>query len=463
MGANSSSKIRPPESPVSLLSPSISKFEVPPPMTPQISPLAYKKVSSHVSSPVSSHVLSPVTSYVEEMFPLLASEIESDKKIAIIGTHQARMRCILAKYFSSLKSKSKKDRIERFANGAIVKLVLQINQGKEYGYVELLYSGDFENTKTKGRKYYITKEKKEKDNPNRKKENNRSVLRNILDKTSYVENEEEHKWYGDGDYDKTKNDKIKARKLNELIEKRGYIDNDVIVFGSIGKVSKLLREYTNDNTYIFYFVRHGEGEHNIASRLKKMNLIDPKLTKNGIESTKRINKALKKDLEQEKKGVEIEDVHVFSSDLYRTRETLQYSIYGIDDIFKGMNKTIHVLPCSHELNYSNDGECDKKTLISGNENKSNCRVLKYNEKREQEDTYGCDADVVVMDPEKKKKEKNIWKINWKHYNTFYRGTRRKASRKRKYCKKTNMIEQAIGIIEGRPHIGGRKKTKKKKI
>jgi hypothetical protein len=68
---------------------------------------------------------------------------------------------------------------------------------------------------------------------------------------------------------------------------------------------------------------------------------------------------------------------------------------------------------------------------------------------------------MVMNPEKNNKKKNIWKINWKQYNTFYRGTRRKSSRKRKYCKKTNMVEQAIGIIEGTPYTGG-KKTKKKK-
>lgn len=481
MGANSSSTIIPPGSPVSLLSPSISKLDSPPHM--QV--YAASPISSPVSSPVSSHVLSPVSSYVEEIFPLIASEIESNKKIAIIGTHQARMRCILAKYFSSLKGKTKKDRIERFANGAIVKLVLQINQGKEYGYVELLYSGDFKHTKTKGRKYYITKKKKEHDNPDRIEENNRSVLLNQLDKTNYVENAEDHKWYNDDVYDYNvsnvynviKNDKIKAKKRNKHDKKRGYTDNEVIVFDSIGKASKLLREYTNDNTYIFYFIRHGEGEHNVASRFKKMNLIDPELTEDGVESTKLINKALKNDVEKEKNGVDTEDVYILSSDLYRTRETLQYSIYGIDDIFKGMDKTIHVLPCSHELNYSNDGECDKKTIISGNENKSNCRILKYNEDNEQEDTYGCDAYIMVRDPEKQKKEKrnpkqgrsydsetvkNIWKINWKQYNTFYNGTRRKASRKRRYCKKTNMVEQAIGLIEGRPHIGGRKKTKKKK-
>lgn len=477
MGANSSSKISPIGSPVSLLSPSVSKLDLPPPMKSYAPSPISSPMQSHVPSPVSSQVLSPVSSYVDDIFPLFASEIESDKKIAIIGTHQARMRCILAKYFSSLKGKSKKDRIERFANGAIVKLVLQINQGKEYGYVELLYSGDFKNTKTKGRKYYITKEKKEQDNPFRVEENNRTVLRNQLDKTNYVENEVEHMWYSDDinkEYNKIKNDKIKAKTLNELIKTRGYTDNEIIIFESIGKASKLLREYTNDNTYIFYFIRHGEGEHNVASRFKKMNIIDPELTERGVESTKHINKALKNDLEKEKKGVDNDNVHVFSSDLYRTRETLQYSIYGIDDIFEGIDKTIHILQCSHELNYSNDGECDRNTLINGNENKSNCRVLKYNENNEQEETYGCDTYVIIRDPEKHRKEKrntkkgnnemerNRWTINWKQYNRFYNGTRRKSSRKRKYCKKTNMVEQAIGIIEGIPYTGGRMKTKKKK-
>ena len=347
----------------------------------------------------------------DEIIPDLGNEIESDTKIAIVGTHQARMRCLLAKYFSSLKGK--KNTIERFANGAIVKLVLQINQKKEYGYVELLYSGDFKNTKKKGRKYYITEEKKVDLAYNRAMKFSEEVLQNL--ENNYQED------------------------VN---------NNNVIVFDSIGKVSSsLLNEHPTDHTYIFYFIRHGEGEHNVASRFKKMNLVDPELTKGGVESTISINKALLEDIYVECAKIDDKNVYVFSSDLYRTRETLQYSIYGLDKIFKNMDNSIHVLPCSHELNYFNSGECDKKTTISGNENKSNCKTLKYDEDRKQQDTYGCDQVLLIRNPKEHGKYKRyekgisdpikdskIWNIHWKHYNDFYKGTRRNPSRKRKYCK-----------------------------
>merc|ERR1711966_38652 len=128
-----------------------------------------------------------------------------------------------------------------------------------------------------------------------------------------------------------------------------------------------------------------------------------------------------------------------------------------------MDTSIHVLPCSHELNYFNSGECDKKTMISGNENKSNCKTLKYDEDQIQQDTYGCDQELVVKNPneEKRNKDSKIWNIHWKHYNNFYKGTRRKPSRKRKYCKNTNMVEQALEIMERRQIMKGARKKKRK--
>jgi hypothetical protein len=261
-------------------------------------------------------------------------------------------------------------------------------------------------------------------------------------------------------------------------------NNNVIVFDSIEKVSSLLNEHPTDHTYIFYFIRHGEGEHNVASRFKKMNLVDPELTKGGVESTISINKALLDDIYVECAKIDDKNVYVFSSDLYRTRETLQYSIYGLDKIFKNMDNSIHVLPCSHELNYFNSGECDKKNTISGNENKSNCKTLKYDENQIQQDTYGCDQVLLVRNPKEQVllvrnpkehgkykryekgisypiKDSRIWNIHWKHYNDFYKGTRRKPSRKRKYCKNTNMVEQALEIMERRPIMEGARKKKRK--
>lgn len=478
-------------------SPPGNKQSLPP--SPNVGDMPSLETSSVSSSPVSSPSPSPSESNTNEeeeeentneVIPTLVDENEHEyeqqqqqeqqpyTKIAIVGTHQARLRCFLAKYFSSLKGKSKgkykKDTIERFANGAIVKFVLQINKVNEYRYVELLYSGDFKNTKTKGRKYYITREKNDKDKPNYRK-NNRTLLEQNLDKTDYVSNPVEHTWMHDsGTYNEEENERIITNVLKIMDKERGYTNDDVIVFDPIENDPSLLNTHPTDHTYIFYFIRHGEGEHNVASRFKKMNLIDPELTEGGVESTIGINKALLKDIEKEKKkNIHDNHVYVFSSDLYRTRETLQYSIYGLDQIFKNMDTSIHVLPCSHELNYFNSGECDKKTMISGNENKSNCKTLKYEDKNQQ-DTYGCDQVLLVRNPNENKKYKRykkeisdpikdskIWNINWKYYNEFYKGTRRKPSRKRKYCKDTNMVEQALEIMEGKSIMKGARKKKRK--
>ena len=59
------------------------------------------------------------------------------------------------------------------------------------------------------------------------------------------------------------------------------------------------------------------------------------------------------------------------------------------------------------------------------------------------------------------KDSRIWNIHWKHYNDFYKGTRRKPSRKRKYCKHTNMVEQALEIMKGRTIMKGARKKKRK--
>ena len=105
-----------------------------------------------------------------------------------------------------------------------------------------------------------------------------------------------------------------------------------------------------------------------------------------------------------------------------------------------------VLPCSHELNYNKDGNCDGSygQAFAGNENKSACSNVS-----------SCDKTFTT------------YALNWNYYNGFYNGTRRKPGSQKKQCRNTSIISEAIDRINNNTttqdniySLGGRKKKRK---
>ena len=123
----------------------------------------------------------------------------------------------------------------------------------------------------------------------------------------------------------------------------------------IERVCSRLGFFVQDLTepFHFYLIRHGEGTHNVASRIMKHAVYDPLLTEEGVEQAETAHEHLWNALQGDEPQV------AFSSDLQRAIQTSR--------IVTGMMPVI--LPCAHELNYKgSDGNC--KDGFGGNENQA---------------------------------------------------------------------------------------------
>jgi broad specificity phosphatase PhoE len=158
-----------------------------------------------------------------------------------------------------------------------------------------------------------------------------------------------------------------------------------------------------------YIVRHGEVYHNTLSLYDKIiqfhDIKDPNITKTGKKQSQEIGNKLN----------HIAFDYFFVSDLKRTKETLK-------NMFKNINDNIFVLPCSHELQYVNNGNSDGHQLITSltNENKT---THKYNDKNN---------DFLI----------------WDYYYDFYEGVRgENIIFKKCKCRETNMISLSLFIMK----------------
>ena len=175
------------------------------------------------------------------------------------------------------------------------------------------------------------------------------------------------------------------------------------------------------NNYNFYVVRHGEGSHNVVQYIN-LNT-DTQLTNKGIDQAKIAGNELAKFLNKDNSKINF----LFSSKLYRTRETLSIMVDQIDILNKDKNlekKDIIILPCSHELSYYQDGNCDIKSrnVAIPPENITLCNVTT------------CSIDK----PSKCCKVANHIS-DWSFYNSFYKDGN--------HCADTNMFKLSINIID----------------
>ncbi len=293
---------------------------------------------------------------------------------SIIVTHNGRLRCLmdLLGYTGSAENK--------FKNCAILKIVID---GTKCEYsVDLIYSGELassskkQNGGGKSDKYYVTKQ-----------ETRGEKEVNFICKTENIE------------------------KL------------------------KLTKDDVGNNTFTFYIIRHGDGEHNKAkeeghkvwSTLFTNKILDAKLTPNGIDQATIAGKSLKTQLDGEKID------YLFTSDLIRTRQTLE-SVINQEIILSKPESKVIILPCSHELDYNPEG-CDGNKSVVSVENSVSCKLEKDNKE------YYCS---------KIKYGNSIINLDWDFYKLFYNYKQKaymSSSKDRFNCRNTSMLSMALFIIK----------------
>ena len=205
-------------------------------------------------------------------------------------------------------------------------------------------------------------------------------------------------------------------------------------------------------TYKFYLIRHGQGTHN----LKGTNLTqDTSLTEEGKLQAKELGIKLRGYITNTMRGDIDLPNFIFISDLKRTKQTAEEVLkellyedatqippYGRDR--DGDPPTqVYILPCSHELSYKSDGICDGKQGIPPPENMTTCSR--------------SNPECLTL---------NKYDVNWDYYYDFYGNATRSQVCKamspcsHQKCRNTDMIKEAINIINKETLIGGKRKTKK---
>ena len=192
-------------------------------------------------------------------------------------------------------------------------------------------------------------------------------------------------------------------------------------------------------TYIFYLIRHGQGEHNVLKGMSKKwgalavssKYKDPSLTNTGVQQAIEIGQKLQVILDQQNQKID----YLFASDLKRTRQTLYYILQPMDSDPTLRHKQINILQCSEELNYTANKNCDSSQWATPNENISLCNPFK-------------DYAKAGL-PDLCQNERGNY-ASWKNYTAFYgTGTRNSPGKyKPQQCRDTDMIKQAILYIQG---------------
>jgi hypothetical protein len=192
-------------------------------------------------------------------------------------------------------------------------------------------------------------------------------------------------------------------------------------------------------TYVFYLIRHGQAAHNVLKGMsKKWGSIavsstykDTSLTNAGVQQAIEIGQKLQVTLDEQQQKID----YLFASDLKRTRQTLYYILQPMDSDPALRHKQINILPCSEELNYTANKNCDSSQWVSPNENISLCNPFK-------------DYAKAGL-PDLCQNERGNY-ASWKNYTAFYgTGTRQNPGKyKPQLCRDTDMIKQAILYIQG---------------
>ena len=192
----------------------------------------------------------------------------------------------------------------------------------------------------------------------------------------------------------------------------------------------------------FFIVRHGEGFHNTVGLLGKAAGVlsgethDALLSEDGYNQSINAGRFLNEYILRNNIFIN----NLFCSDLRRTRQTLGYMLLTITNILTDV-KQIIILPCAHELDPKNGGNCDSKQgLFTAPENQMICSTGL-------DEDGQCDSLCCFVSND----EVSI-PVNWKHYLEFYGGHRRGIMSIYEtvcHCKNTSMFSMAMCIIENK--------------
>lgn len=216
-------------------------------------------------------------------------------------------------------------------------------------------------------------------------------------------------------------------------------------------IEKPNTEYdVGDNTYIFYLVRHGQATHNVYKTKDKFfaqitRKKDTHLTDAGTNQALQSGEEARVLISSGNVAMMLPPSYLFASDLMRTRETLVSFLNGMGIPY---TTDIIVLPCSHELDYKKDGNCDAKAgLLSSAENITSCAI----------NIDSC-------------KKIDKYNVDWSAYDNFYKngtgvgmrsGICTDKSCNAYKCKNTDMLKEAISIINSKQQTGGLKRKKRR--
>jgi broad specificity phosphatase PhoE len=356
---------------------------------------------------------------------------------SLIVTHNARLRCLITKLFNN-SNKNQNNTLRqqiknyRWQNCCVLKLVIQPNihpisqiqnEEKKLTFVlSLIYDGEIDPTENKPTYQYWGNNPSENNTITQKP---KGCIGKFCKKQTNVEEE-----------------KMRYNTFDNLTGSLNISDlKDTKIVGDITNINKV---------FTFYLVRHGQAEHNLYSKTTIKRKTDTSLTEFGNKGRKKAGIAINSDL---KNNGKIE--YYFASDLIRTRETFSGILNGITlghlSLKQTNNIDIIVLPCSHELAFSPDGQCDTAANMAQlftSENNMSC--TKFNNYKENTDEY---KKCVMFNSETYDNTKIVINIVWSYYSNFYdnsyRGnTSKKIYGSKKQCRDTSMIEQAISIITG---------------
>lgn len=167
-----------------------------------------------------------------------------------------------------------------------------------------------------------------------------------------------------------------------------------------------------------------------------MGSSDTKLTDNGKQQAKNTGIELNRNTTFNK-DINGATPYLFCSDLLRTRQTLTIVLHNISSIAN--TAPLIVLPCSHELAYNADGNCDGSII-----NKS------FVPTENRTSSLNHEEQLKVNEPDIPPPQSIHRNINWEYYNTFYKETAAKRDISNLGCIETNFLKEAIKIIKDPP-------------
>jgi hypothetical protein len=342
---------------------------------------------------------------------------DSSKYISIIVCHCNRLKCILKKFLK------KYHKYIYFKNGAIVRLEISKNNI----FLDLVDEGVMKKTDIK--KYSEQNPKIEfytKDNGLfHKFQRNESTLLGVFRKLQ------------------TPASPLPGQALQ----------------GSAEKKIKTNLEYLSgldNNTYIFYLIRH--------SKITKINdcsltVIDDILTNYGVRQSLITSKKLIKIL---KENDETNIDYLFTSELRRSRLTIGIIIYELlnNNLIKIKNKNTNIIPCLHELYNKYDNYCKER-----NDNPYDYQIIKYDSDKklvsEEVIIYNLkniyikinkNTSIIIgyksgqaIQESAKNSKKKIIQFNWAYYLNYFNSIRERIIDQKK-CTNINIIKTIIKEI-----------------